>query len=66
MDQWELFDLKNDKDELNNLYDIDEYKEVVSDLKIRLKELQTEYKDDMPLEDMRKMTRLRIKRVYNE
>jgi len=66
MDEWELFDLKNDKDELNNLYDLDEYKDVVSDLKIRLKELQTEYKDDMPLEEMRKMTRLRIKRVYNE
>tara|TARA_B100001996_G_scaffold374493_1_gene353200 strand:- start:1365 stop:2939 length:1575 start_codon:yes stop_codon:yes gene_type:complete len=66
MDEWELFDLKNDKDELENLYNLDEYQEIVADLKIRLKELQVEYKDDMSLEDMRKMTKIRIKRVYNE
>ena len=41
--------LSNDKDELNNLYGLDEYKDVVSDLKIRLKELQTEYKDDITI-----------------
>ena len=66
MDEWELFNIKSDKDELNNLYGLEEYSEIVGELKVRLKELQAQYKDDMPLEDMRKMTRMRIKRVYNE
>ena len=66
MDEWELFDIKSDKDELNNLYGLKEYDEIISQLKLRLSELQAEYKDDMSLEDMRKMTRMRIKRVYNE
>ena len=66
MDEWELFDIKSDKDELNNLYGLKEYDEIISQLKVRLSELQAEYKDDMSLEDMRKMTRMRIKRVYNE
>ena len=47
-------------------YGLEEYSEIVGELKVRLKELQAQYKDDMPLEDMRKMTRMRIKRVYNE
>ena len=66
MNEWELFDLDNDKDELNNLYGTDGYSDITEDLKGKLKKLQSKYKDDMSLEEMRKMTDTRIKRVYKE
>ena len=66
MNEWELFDLDNDKDELNNLYGKDGYKNITKDLKQKLKKLQADYKDDMSLEEMRKMTDTRIKRIYTE
>ena len=66
MNEWELFDLDNDKDELNNLYGKDGYNNITEDLKEKLKKLQSKYKDDMSLEEMRKMTDTRIKRVYTE
>jgi arylsulfatase A-like enzyme len=66
MNEWELFDLDNDKDELNNLYGKDGYNNITEDLKEKLKKLQSKYKDDMSLEEMRKMTDTRIKRVYKE
>jgi len=66
MNEWELFDLDNDKDELNNLYGTDGYSDITEDLKGKLKKLQSKYKDDMSLEEMRKMTDTRIKRVYTE
>ena len=66
MNEWELFDLDNDKDELNNLYGTDGYSDITEDLKEKLKKLQSKYKDDMSLEEMRKMTDTRIKRVYKE
>jgi len=46
IDEWELFDLKNDPHELNNLYNDPEYSEVVSDLTKRLNELRKKYRDD--------------------
>tara|TARA_B110000003_G_scaffold22899_1_gene21980 strand:- start:1020 stop:1739 length:720 start_codon:yes stop_codon:yes gene_type:complete len=66
MNEWELFDLDNDKDELNNLYGKDGYNIITQDLKEKLKKLQSKYKDDMSLEEMRKMTDTRLKRVYTE
>ena len=66
MDEWELFDLNIDKDELNNLYGKDGYDNIIKDLKEKLKMLQVKYNDDMSLEEMRKMTDTRIKRVYTE
>ena len=54
------------KDELNNLYGTDGYRDITKDLKGKLKKLQLKYKDDMSLEEMRKMTDSRIKRVYTE
>jgi len=66
MNEWELFDLDNDKDELNNLYGKDGYSDITEDLKGKLIKLQSKYKDDMSLEEMRKMTDTRIKRVYKE
>ena len=60
------FDLDNDKDELNNLYGTDGYNDITKNLKEKLNKLQSKYKDDMSLEEMRKMTDTRIKRVYTE
>ena len=46
IDSWELYDLKNDPDEMNNLIQHPEYEQIVKDLKNKLKELQTKYKDE--------------------
>jgi len=45
LDSWELYDLKNDSSEMNNLIDNPAYAEVIKDLKMRLQELQEKYKD---------------------
>ncbi len=66
MDEWELFDLKTDKNEMNNLYGKPGYEELTAELKEKIKELQIKYKDNMSLEEMRTMTDIDIKRVYNE
>ena len=66
MNEWELFDLDNDKDEINNLYGKQGYDDITEELIQELKKLQSKYKDDMSLEEMRKMTDTRIKRVYTE
>ncbi len=43
---WELYDLKNDPAEDNNLYDNPEYAELIAELKDELKALRKEYKVD--------------------
>ena len=45
---WELYDLKKDPHEMNNVYDDPAYKPVVAELKQQLKELRSEYKEDDP------------------
>lgn len=57
IDTWELFDLKKDPNELRNLYNDSEYQSLIGKLKKELYSLQKEYKDDMPLEDRRELTR---------
>jgi arylsulfatase A-like enzyme len=47
IDAWELYDLKKDKLEMNNLYNDPQYSNVVQDLKTRLRNLQQRYKDDI-------------------
>jgi len=47
VDSWELYDLFSDTKEMTNLYDSPEMQTVIDDLKIRLKNLQKKYKDDM-------------------
>ena len=42
---WELYDLKNDPNELNNIYDDPDHADVVKDLKQQLKQLKVEYDD---------------------
>ncbi len=46
IDQWELFDLKKDARELNNVYDNPAYTETVKSLKEEMKRLKKELKDD--------------------
>ena len=43
---WELYDLKNDPNELNNVYDNPDYKDVVIDLKKQLFEMKKELGDE--------------------
>lgn len=45
IDAWELYDLKNDPQEMNNLYGIPAYQPLADSLKEELKELQIKYKD---------------------
>ena len=66
IDEWELYDLKNDKYEMDNLYGKEGYEEITATLKKRIKELQKEFNDDMSLDEMRAMTDVVIERVYNE
>lgn len=45
VDEWELFDLQNDPNELKNLYGEKEYESLVIDLKQQLLQLQEQYND---------------------
>ncbi|EJW97028.1 mucin-desulfating sulfatase (N-acetylglucosamine-6-sulfatase) [gut metagenome] len=45
IDQWELYDLKNDPAELNNLYGLKEYEPIVAELKQEMLKLQEQYND---------------------
>ena len=45
-DQWEFYDLQTDPDELTNQYDNPDYAPVVSEMKTRLRDLQSGYGDD--------------------
>lgn len=46
IDEWELYDMKKDPDELKNVYDDSDYAKVVKELKTELKRLREKYKDD--------------------
>ncbi|MEC3908490.1 sulfatase [Tamlana sp. 2201CG12-4] len=45
IDEWELYDLQKDPNEMNNLYHNLSYKEVIVDLKQQLQKLQEAYQD---------------------
>jgi arylsulfatase A-like enzyme len=45
-DQWELYDLVKDPDELHNVYDVPPQKDVVEQLKTELYRLKREVKDE--------------------
>jgi len=47
IDAWELYDLKSDPKEMNNLIDIPEYQELILSLRSELKDLQIQYKDTL-------------------
>lgn len=48
--------MKEDPNELNNLYNNPEYYDLIGELKKELKEQQKKYGDDMLLDEMRKVT----------
>ncbi|MFW5832132.1 MAG: sulfatase/phosphatase domain-containing protein, partial [Prolixibacteraceae bacterium] len=50
IDEWELYDLKADPLELNNVYGDPEYADVVDELKVRLDELREKYDDSKSLD----------------
>ena len=58
IDEWELFDLKTDPNELNNLYDNPEYCGIKGELKIKLKALRTKYKDNKSFQILGKVDRM--------
>lgn len=43
IDEWELFDLARDPDELNSVYDEAGYADVIASLKLRIEQLRTHY-----------------------
>ena len=45
VESWELFDLRKDPEELHNIYNDSKYKEIVSELKNKLKKLILQYDD---------------------
>ena len=49
MSSWELYDLYADPQELHNVYNKKENKSIIADLKMRLKNLMVQYKDDEAL-----------------
>ena len=65
MDEWELYDLKTDPNEMRNIYS-EAPAELIESLKKELAALRKEYKDDGSMEQMRRMTDTVIQRVYNE
>jgi arylsulfatase A-like enzyme len=65
MDEWELYDLERDPNEMDNIYK-DASEELITELKTQLKSLQIEYNDDFSIEEMKLMTDTVIQRAYNE
>jgi arylsulfatase A-like enzyme len=49
IDEWELYDLDKDPGEMNNVYHHPDYAVIVKNLKIKLKELQQQYGDDIAM-----------------
>jgi arylsulfatase A-like enzyme len=50
VDEWELYDRKNDSLEIRNVYDHLEYQDVVIELKEKLNQLRTKYQDSEALD----------------
>lgn len=50
--EWEFYDLQQDPDELTNEYSNRQYEEAIQQLKLQLKKLQREYKDDSDMSEM--------------
>ena len=48
IDSWELYDLENDPNEINNIYDEPKYLNVIAELKTELDKLQKKYGDTDP------------------
>lgn len=53
VDLWELYDLKNDPNELTNLIDSEDHQQLVSNLKEQLYSLKDDYRNNLSLEELR-------------
>jgi len=49
--EWELYDLKNDPDELTNIYGQPKHAKLTQRLKNQLKKLQKDYEDDSDISE---------------
>ncbi|MFT7030692.1 MAG: arylsulfatase A-like enzyme [Marinoscillum sp.] len=56
VDLWEFYDLDQDPDELNNLIESPDHAALIQQMKVELKQLQVEFKDDISLDSMRVIT----------
>ena len=65
MDEWELYDIESDPQEMHNIYN-EAPEELILDLKQKLENVRMDYKDDYSIDEMKVMTDTVIKRVYNE
>ena len=64
LDEWELYDLSNDPNEVNNIINNPEYNQLIINLKSRLSELKKEYNMNLSIDELRQMTDQRISRRY--
>ena len=53
IDQWELYDLQSDPNELNNLIGNDKYADIIANLKSELYNLKKNYGNNLSLEELR-------------
>ena len=56
IDVWELYDLEKDPHQVNNIYNDPNYADVVTELKVKLKNLMIKFEDNKSLVDFRKIT----------
>jgi len=56
IDEWEFYDLKKDPDELYNMIDNPEYKDIINKMKSDLTNLMKKYEDDEGLEEFKEIT----------
>ena len=56
IDVWELYDLKKDPNELNNLFYTDKYKDLAVELKQELYELKKQYGNKLSLDEMKEIS----------
>ena len=65
MDEWELYDLEKDPNEMNNIYSLAN-DSLIKNLKEKLINLQIKYGDDKSISEMKLMTDTVISRSYKE
>ncbi len=52
VDQWELYDIKKDPAETNNVYNVPEYQDIVREMKAKLAKTREKYKDSETLDSL--------------
>ena len=61
VDEWELYDRKNDPNEMMNVYNDPDYVDIVKGLKAKLVDLRLKYKDSVEL-DQHYIDQLEVKK----